>query len=77
MVRSTPTFRLYLLAYWDFFQRTGTSHRLPALFPVLSIPECHLAIHYTRLHYMTLASLFSQGLHDTHLFVLAEVGLLH
>ncbi len=50
LVRSTPTSRFYHLAYQDFLQRTMTSHKLPVLFAVLSIPECLSAI---RVHYMT------------------------
>ncbi len=76
-IRSVPTSRFYLLVYQDFLQHTGTSHKLPALFTVLFVPECLLAINYIRVHYMTLASLFSRGLRDAHLFVFAEVGRLH
>ncbi len=75
-VHSTPTSRFYFLVYQDFLQRTRTSHKLPVLFPVLSVPVCLLVINYFRVHYMTLASLFSHGLCDAHFFVLAEVGHL-
>ncbi len=40
--RSIPHSRFYLLVYCDFSWRKGTSHKLPAPFPVLSIPECPL-----------------------------------
>ncbi len=53
-VRSTPTSSFYLLAYRDFLQCTGTSHKLPVSFPVPFISECLLAIHYIRLQYVTL-----------------------
>ncbi len=58
--RSTPTSRFYALVYLDFLQCTRTSHKLPVLFAVLSVPKCLLAINYIRVHYMTLASLFLQ-----------------
>ncbi len=41
------------LVYWDLLQHTGTFHKLPVPFPVLSVPECLLAIHYIRAHYVT------------------------
>ncbi len=61
-VRSIPTFRFYPLASGDFIWRTWTAHRLPVPFPVPSITNCLLVIHFSSVRYMTLASLFSSHL---------------
>ncbi len=67
-----------ILSLLDFtLWHAGTSHKLPVLFPVLSISECPLEIHYIRAHfYTTPTSLFSHGLCDTHLFGLVDAGHL-